>query len=148
MKVSAAVICLLVACAGASAQGGAGAQGAGQKSLNERLGGLEASTAVIDEFIAIAGADERINKKFASTNAPRVRLHFIEQVCMLTGGPCEYTGNDMRKAHKNMGLTEGEFNAGVEDVVKALDKFKVPEAEKQELLAALPKFKNDRRGEV
>jgi hemoglobin len=143
-----AVVCLLATFAVASeAQGmsGGSGQAAMQKSLYERLGGLDAISAVVDEFIKIAGADGRINKKFARTaqNGARVRLHFIEQICMLTGGPCKYTGDSMKKAHHNMGLTEGEWNAGVEDLTKALDKFNVPAQEKNDLLTALAQFKKE-----
>lgn len=145
VKTFAAALCLLGAlAASASAQEMSGHGAPMQKSLYERLGGLDAITAVVDEFIKIAGADERINKKFARSapNFPRIRLHLIEQVCAATGGPCKYTGLDMRKAHKNMGVTEGEFNAGVEDLVKALDKFNVPAAEKNELLGILGPLKD------
>ena len=116
-----------------------------QKSLYERLGGLEAITAVVDEFIKNLAADERVNKKLAKSgaNVPRIRLHLIEQVCEATGGPCKYTGLSMRQSHKNMGVTEGEFNAVVEDLVKALDKFNVPAQEKNELLGALAAMKDD-----
>jgi hemoglobin len=141
-----AALCLLAALlVPASAQNSmTGAQTATQKSLYERLGGVDAISAVVDEFMKIAGADERINKKFAKTIQPaRVRLHFIEQICMLTGGPCKYTGDSMKKAHHNMGLTEAEFTAGVEDLIKALDKFNVPTPERNELLNALANFKND-----
>ena len=116
-----------------------------QKSLYDRLGGLEAITAVVDEFIKNLAADERVNKKLAKSgmNVPRVRLHLIEQVCAATGGPCKYTGLSMKTSHKNMGVTEGEFNAVVEDLVKALDKFNVPAQEKNELLGALAAMKGD-----
>jgi hemoglobin len=116
-----------------------------QKSLYERLGGLEAITAVVDEFIKNLAADERVNKKLAKSgmNVPRIRLHLIEQVCEATGGPCKYTGLSMKASHKNMGVTEGEFNAVVEDLVKALDKFNVPAQEKSELLGALAAMKDD-----
>jgi hemoglobin len=149
-----AAVCLLAVFAVTSAAqgtGGGAGYGAGgggqaaQKSLYERLGGLDAISAVVDEFIKIATADARINKKFARTaqNGARVRLHFIEQICMLTGGPCKYTGDSMKKAHRNMGLTEGEFTAGVEDLTKALDKFNVPAREKGEFLSALGQFKKE-----
>lgn len=146
VKTIGASLCLIVALAvTSSAQNSMmSGQAAAQKSLYERLGGIDAITAVVDEFIKIASADERINKKFARTIQPaRVRLHFIEQICMLTGGNCKYTGDSMKKAHRNMGLTEGEFTAGVEDLTKALDKFNVPAAEKNELLGKLAAFKND-----
>jgi hemoglobin len=147
VKFIALALCLLaVACAGGAARGvGAQGQAGPQNTLYGRLGGIDAISAVVDEFIKIAGADARINKKFARTaqDGKRVRLHFIEQVCMLTGGPCKYTGDNMKKAHKNMGMTEGEFNAGVEDLIRALDKFNVPTPEKNELLNALARFKQD-----
>jgi hemoglobin len=116
-----------------------------EKTLYHRLGGMVAVTAVVDEFIRVLAADERVNKKLARSgmNVPRIRLHLIEQVCEATGGPCKYTGLSMKKAHKNMKVTEGEFNALVEDLVGALDKFNVPAAEKNELLGALAPMKGD-----
>jgi hemoglobin len=126
---------------GAQAQGSIA--GAGQKSLYERLGGLDAIKAVIGEFAARVLADERVNKKFVKTDAARLTHFLVEQVCAATGGPCVYTGNSMKKAHKNMKVTEGEFNALVEDLVGALDKFNVPATEKNELLGALGSMKGD-----
>ena len=113
-----------------------------EKSLYERLGGVNAITAVTDEFIKNAAADTRINAKFGKTDIPRLRLHLIEQLCAATGGPCVYTGMSMTQTHKNMGVTEGEFGALVEDLVKALDKFNVPEKEKNELLGILGPLKS------
>lgn len=111
------------------------------KSLFERLGGLDAITAVTDAFIANVVADTRINGKFGKSDTKRLRLHLIEQLCQVTGGPCEYTGESMPKAHKNMKVTEGEFNALVEDLVAALNKFNVPEKEKNDLLGILGPLK-------
>ena len=113
-----------------------------QKSLYERLGGLDAIKAVIGDFVGRVVADERINKKFAKSDGARVTHFLVEQVCAATGGPCKYTGNSMKKSHKNMKVTEGEFNALVEDLVAALDKFNVPATEKNELLGALAPLKD------
>ena len=112
------------------------------KPLYERLGGEAAISAVIDDFVARAAADARINKKFAKSNVDRLKFHLKEQVCAVTGGPCKYTGEDMKKSHTNMGVTEGEFNALVEDLVATLDKFNVPKAEKDELLGILGPLKD------
>ncbi len=134
-----AVVCLFAAMAiGASAQDTM----MKEKSLYDRLGGKEALTAVVDEFVARAAADARINKKFGKTNIPRLKFHLVEQLCAATGGPCKYTGLSMKNAHKNMKVTEGEFGALVEDLVGALDKFNVPEKEKGELLAILGPLKD------
>lgn len=108
-----------------------------EKSLYERLGGIDAIKAVVNDFAGRVLADERVNKKFAKSDAPRLVLHLQEQVCAATGGPCKYTGADMKTAHKNMKVTDGEFTALVEDLVATLDKFNVPAQEKGELLKIL-----------
>jgi len=113
-----------------------------KKSLYDRLGGLPAIKAVIDDFVGRVAADNRVNKKFGKSDIARVKLHLVEQVCAATGGPCEYTGLDMVKSHKNMKVTEGEFGALVEDLVATLDKFNVPQAEKDELLGILGPLKS------
>lgn len=113
------------------------------KSLYDRLGGKTAITAVIDTFVAHVAADTRINKKFARSNIPRVKAELVDQVCAQTGGPCTYTGRSMKEAHRGMKVTEGEFNALVEDLTAALNAFKVPAKEQNELLTALGAMKGD-----
>jgi hemoglobin len=113
-----------------------------ERSLYERLGGEAAVSAVVDDFVMRVAADTRINGKFARSNVERVKFHLKEQVCAATGGPCQYTGLSMGAAHKNMKVTEGEFNALVEDLVATLDKFNVPAQEKGELLSALGGLKS------
>jgi hemoglobin len=113
------------------------------RSLYDRLGGKTAITAVIDTFVARVAADARINKKFAHTNIPRVKTMLVDQVCSATGGPCTYTGRSMKEAHAHMGVTDGEFNALVEDLTASLNQFKVPAREQNELLTALGAMKGD-----
>lgn len=116
------------------------AQGA---SLYERLGGEKAISAVVEDFAGNVLADARINKKFAESNADRLVANLKTFMCMATGGGCKYEGLSMKDSHKHMGVTDGEFGALVEDLVKTLDKFKVPEKEKNELLGALAGMKGD-----
>jgi hemoglobin len=49
----------------------------------------------------------------------------------------------MKVAHAGMKITDTEFGALVDDLVKSLDKFKVPAQEKSELLTALGSMKGD-----
>jgi hemoglobin len=115
-------------------------------SLYVRLGEMPAIEAVIDKFLANVVADARINARFAhmdSAAVAKLRGHLVDQVCNATGGPCQYTGKDMVTAHTGMNITEVEFNALVEDLVKALDELGVQEAEKGELLGALGGMKGD-----
>ena len=112
-------------------------------SLYDRLGGKAAITAVIDEFVAKVAADNRINGRFATTDIPKLKRHLVDQVCAASGGSCVYTGRDMKTTHAGMRLTNADFNALVQNLVAALDKFKVGEREKQELLALLSPMRKD-----
>jgi hemoglobin len=118
------------------------------KTLYDRLGGKKAITAVINEFVGRVAADNRINGFFKDTAADPTRLasfkkNLADQICEASGGPCKYTGKDMKSAHAGMGILSGDFSALVEDLVAALDKFKVGEKEKGELLGALAPMKSD-----
>jgi hemoglobin len=106
-------------------------------SLYERLGGLGAITAVVDSFAARCAGDDRINQKFARTDIPRLKKMLVDQVCEAAGGPCVYTGRTMRETHDGMGVTAGEFDALVEDLVATLNEFEVAKAEQEELLGLL-----------
>ena len=112
-----------------------------QKSLYDRLCGQPAITAVVDDFIGNVAADSRINGRFAHADIPHLKMELVSQICAGTGGPCKYTGKDMPTAHRGMNITDAEFGDLVEDLVKSLDKFKVPEKEKGELHGILGPMK-------
>lgn len=117
-----------------------------KKSLYSRLGGKKAIRAVVDEFVTNVANDTRINKFFADAAKDPKRLeqlknNLVNQICEATGGSCKYKGKDMVTAHKGMGITDADFTALVEDLVAALKKLNVPQAEQDELLAALASMK-------
>jgi hemoglobin len=102
---------------------------------------MAAITAVVADFRKRVQQDSRINSKFGRTDLHRLEAMLVDQVCEATGGPCRYTGRSMREAHEGMGVTTGEFNALVEDLVATLNGFKVPKAEQDELLGILGPLK-------
>ncbi len=113
------------------------------KPLYDRLGGKPAITAVVDDFVGRVAADNRINGKFANTDIPRLKMLLVEQICQASGGPCTYSGRSMKATHAGMGVSSSDFDALVGDLVATLNKFKVPEREKSELLGALGPMKGD-----
>jgi hemoglobin len=114
-----------------------------EPSLYDRLGGKPAITAVVDDFVGNLAADPRINMQFANANIPRLKAMLVDQICAGTGGPCTYSGRDMKTAHAGTKCTDAQFNALVEDLVKSLNKFKVPDKEQKELLAILGPMRSD-----
>jgi hemoglobin len=111
-------------------------------SLYDRLGGKAAIEAVVDAFVSQLGADTRIQNenvkaRFSKVHLPSLKAHLTNQICQGSGGPCKYTGRDMKSAHTGLEITKEEFGFVVEDLIIALDKFNVPQKEKEELLGLL-----------
>lgn len=114
-----------------------------EQSLYERLGGLDAIRAVVDDFVPRCAGDARINQKFARSDVPRLKKMLVDQVCEATGGPCTYTGRDMKETHNGMGVTKGEFDFLVGHLVATLNHFDVPKKEQDELLGLLGPMEDD-----
>ncbi len=96
-------------------------------------------TAAIDDVIAVSKADPRLAGRLSGA----CRDKLIDQLCEATGGPCTDTGRDMLSAHKGLHITEAEFGAVAENLVKTLDKFGVPAKEKDELVGLIAPMKGD-----
>ncbi len=115
-------------------------------TLYKRLGGYDALAAVTDDFIGRLASDPKLSRFFVTHNEEglkRIRQHVVDFLCVSTGGPCVYTGQDMKTAHTGLKITEDEWNASMKHLVETLDKFKVPEKEKGEVLAAIAGLKGD-----
>ena len=115
-------------------------------TLYERLGGRHPIAVVVDDFVANMVADPRVNARFKGLPPAAVfklKSNLSDQICEAAGGACSYLGRDMKATHKGMFITDAEWNATVENLVKALDKNKVPAKEKDELLGALGPMKKD-----
>jgi len=110
-------------------------------SLYDRLGGTDGITSVAVAFENRAAKDDRISQKFALTDLNRLTKEFVDQLCQATGGPCTYTGRDMTETHYHMGVTSGEFDAFMEDLVATLDEFNVAKADQDELVSMLTPMK-------
>ena len=67
----------------------------------------------------------------------------MDFLCKISGGPCAYTGQDMKTAHAGISITEQDWSAAVKDLQATLDKFKVPDRERGEVLAAVSSLKGD-----
>lgn len=126
-----------------------GAAAPAPKPLYERLGGLKPITLVVDDFIdrllknEVLNANPAIRAGRDSSPAPYLKVQVSVQVCQVTGGPCRYTGKDMKSAHAHLNITEEEWTVMAGEFKASLDKFKVPEAEQQELFAIVGKTKAD-----
>ena len=89
--------------------------------LFNQLGGYAAVNAVVADFLVNVAADDRINWMFANADLARLDDLLVEQICDATGGYCVYSGGDMVTVHANMGITDAQFGAMVEDLLQTFD---------------------------
>ena len=117
-----------------------------EPTLYKRLGGREGIRGVVDDFVAFLVADPRVKDRFTKLTPAQVeklKTNAADQICDATGGPCSYLGKDMKAAHTGMNITEVDWNATVEDLIKALDKRNVAKKDQQELIGLLAPMKKD-----
>lgn len=113
----------------------------GPLSLYERLGGIYAIAAVVDDFVDRIMIDPRLNANplvdEAHHKVPKAGFKYLvtEMVGWATGGPQKYTGKSMRESHEHLKITPGEWESFLDDFRQTLNKFQVPAAEQAELFA-------------
>ena len=146
MRLMIRAVMMAVVAASLSACASAPADTSSEPTLYQRLGGREAIKGVVEDFVANMAADPRVNSRFKGLQPAAVfklQTNLADQICDATGGPCAYLGRDMKAVHTGMGITDAEWSATVEDLVKSLNKFNVPAKEQQELLGILGPMKKD-----
>jgi hemoglobin len=112
-------------------------------SLYARLGGQDGVRAIAVELIDRVVADPRLGRSFEDSNIPRVKDKLAEQICQLSGGPCQYSGDSMRETHAGHHITESEFYGVVDTLRDVLRRRHVGLAEENELLRLLAPMKRD-----
>ena len=116
------------------------------ETLYRRLGGYDVIAAVIDEFLSRFGSDPRLARFGGGRSLDsrqRSRQLLVDQICSLAGGPCVYTGRDMKTAHGGLGIIQAEWQATLQCVSAALEKYSVALREKEEFLAIFQRYKDD-----
>jgi hemoglobin len=112
-------------------------------ALYQSLGGAEGISHFVDDAVVLILADERIKDQFKDSNMKRLAQLLKEQFCQLSGGPCNYSGDDMKTVHEKLSINSAQFNALAEDLQVAMDKNNVPSSAQNKLLAKLAPMHRD-----
>lgn len=124
----------LAACATQSTQ---------QQSLYDALGEYEGITKITHQLILNIAKDERVKHRYKGANMQRFKKGMSDYVCVVVGGPCEYTGDTMKMVHAGHNYTNTEFNAIVDDLILAMEQLDIPVTTQNRLLAKLaPTYKD------
>jgi hemoglobin len=138
---------------GATSDGGANAK-ATEKTLFDRVGGMQGLAALVDDMVDRSINDPRVNfdrtnirssflgRKYPAwettpQNVQALKKHMVEFLALASGGPAEYTGRDVRDVHRGMRITNPEFDAMVGDVKASMDRLGWATREKRDLLAVI-----------
>ena len=108
-----------------------------EESLYQRLGGHDGITSLARTVFNNHCNNEVIKNRYKKSDPEKVIERVAEFMCAGFGGTEEYTGDDMLTAHTGMNISDEEFNAVVQDVMKALDTHQAGQREKDEILTAL-----------
>ncbi|MDV6315466.1 group 1 truncated hemoglobin [Idiomarina sp. HP20-50] len=113
------------------------------QNLYQQLGEKQGIETIVEGMLYRVGGDERIAHHFDGVDIMRVHKLISEQVCDLSGGPCNYSGEDMKTSHRNMGVDNADFNALVEHLIAAMEKQDVPVSAQNQLLGLLAPMHED-----
>jgi hemoglobin len=109
----------------------------------KQFGELDGLKALMDEFMIQLLKDERTRPFFAEADQTAIKAHLVEQFCVILGGPCTYSGRDMKTTHAGLGIERSQFNALVEDLQIAMAKRGIPFRAQNKLLAKLAPMHRD-----
>lgn len=112
-------------------------------TLYDDLGGQSGIEKIVGRTIDLSYQDPRIKETFKNSKPDFLKKMITEQIAALSGGPVKYTGLDMKKAHKGLGLTTFHFNALVELLQRAMSEQDISYRTQNRLLALLAPMHRD-----
>jgi hemoglobin len=114
-----------------------------QDTLFARLGGKEVIDDIAANFTRNIGKDTRVRPYFAKSSVTRFRTQFALHLCVIAEGPCDYTGDDMKRVHDGMMIQEGDFNHIVHLLYNAMDEANISTGMQNEIIARLAPLRKD-----
>ncbi len=112
-------------------------------STYQGLGGKQGIKNIVETFVQLVLADQRINENFKDTDKVNLKMRLGEQFCELSGGPCKYGGKSMVDIHDGLNITTAQFNALAEQLQVAMEQHKVPSRIQNKLVAKLAPMHRD-----
>lgn len=114
------------------------------RTLYQRLGEAEGIDRLVDDIIDAHLANPLVKTRFEKiTDMAHIKKLSREFLTTGSGGPQTYSGKGMLAAHKGMNISEQEFLAVIDDIVGVLNKNRIDEDSKKDVLAILYSLKGE-----
>ena len=110
------------------------------------FGGQPGLVRIVDTLMEKLLAHDQMRPFFIDVDRQRVKDKLVEQFCAELGGPCVYTGKDMRTAHAKQDIRMSDYLVLVGLLQEAMDQHRVPFADQNRLLAELAPMYRDMVG--
>ncbi len=114
-----------------------------EKTLFDKLGGMDAVNAAVDIFYKKILDDDTVNHFFVKTDMKSQASKQKAFLAYVFGAPLQYTGKNMRDAHMGMNLTEGHFNAVAKHLQATLEQLNVDQDLISEVMLIAGSTKDD-----
>lgn len=106
-------------------------------TLYERLGGEPAISAAVDVFYRRVLADTELSPFFEHVHLRRLRAHQFAFLSQAFGGPRQYSGATMAKAHGRLAITQRHFDLVAGHLVETLNELGVSQPIIDEVCSAV-----------
>jgi hemoglobin len=111
-----------------------------------RIGGYDVIAATIDGMLMRMRGDPQF-ARFATGRSEdshrRTRQFLVDQLCALAGGPCLYTGRDMKTSHKGLGITESDWQTTMKYMRDSMTELNIPQREQDEVITLWTGYKDE-----
>jgi truncated hemoglobin YjbI len=107
----------------------------------ERMGGERGVRKIVDDLADVVTKDPKVDffrdgkVKPTPAEVAHMKRMIVEQISSVTGGPLAYEGKDMVAVHKDMGITNAQFDAFVKDFKEVLRKNNVDPKDADDLVS-------------
>ena len=106
-------------------------------STYQQSGGQPKIEEIVVNFITEIEFHPVMYAFFKDSNIDRFSEKISEHICMLTGGPFEYTGENMKQVHADMNISESEFDYGVDLFIVTMTKANIHHTIQNKILAVI-----------
>lgn len=119
---------------------------ADDQSLYQRLGGYDAIAAVTKDVAGRLMEDDKLGRFWAHRGGDGIEREvqlIVDYIANKSGGPLYYRGRDMKLAHIGMRIDDEDWDRMMTHLSTTLDKFDVPQRERQDVVAFFDSLKTD-----
>ncbi|MDN4501365.1 group 1 truncated hemoglobin [Alteromonadaceae bacterium BrNp21-10] len=135
-KVRVGFLAFIILCLG-------GCQSRGDATLYQQLGEEAGVEKLVDVIIQKIGNNKQILPYFKDSNISHFRKGFIQHLCSVADGPCQYTGDSMVDIHTGMHINERDFNYVVELLIDAMTEVGLSTPVQNRVLQRLAPMRSD-----